>query len=95
MLYVPEEHVTEVITGHTFQTSSGRGAVRLADVVVPEPGLPGAYRARAALEDLILGRFVRIKLRVFDRRAIRIADVWRHIDGVYESVNAIIRVSHN
>lgn len=93
MLYVAEEHVAEVITGHTFQTSSDRGVVRLADVVVPEPGLPGANRARAALEDLILGRFVRIKLRVFDRGAIRIADVWRDIDGEYEYVNAIVQ--HN
>ena len=54
MLYVPEEQVTEVIGGHTFQTSSDRGAVRLADVVVPEPGELGAERARMALADLIL-----------------------------------------
>ena len=49
MLYVPEEHVTEVITGHTFQTSTDRGVVRLADVVVPErayrePTGPGGSR---------------------------------------------------
>ena len=54
MLYVPEEQVTEVISGHTFQTSSDRGAIRLADVVVPEPGELGAERARMALADLIL-----------------------------------------
>ena len=93
MLYVPEEHVTEVITGHTFQTSTDRGVVRLADVVVPEPGLPGANRARAALENLILGRFVRIKVRIFDRRAIRTADVWRSVGGEYEYVNAVVH--HN
>lgn len=95
MIYVPEEKVIEVISGHTFQTSSGRGAVRLADVEVPKPGQPGAERARLVLEDLVLEEYVRIKLRVFDRRAIRTADVWRHVDGAYEYVNAIIRVSHN
>lgn len=91
MIYVPEEQVIEVISGHTFQTSSARGAVRLADVEVPAPGRPGAERARLILEDLILKEYVRIKLRVFDRRAIRTADVWRHVDGAYEYVNAIIR----
>ena len=95
MLYVPEEHVTDVITGHSFQTSTDRGVVRLADVVVPEPGLPGANRARVVLEDLILGRFVRIKLRVFDRASIRTADVWRHIGGDYEYVNALVQLSLN
>lgn len=95
MLYVPEEHVTEVITGHTFKTSSDHGVVRLADVVVPEPGLPGANRARAALEDLIQGRCVRIKVRIFDRRAIRTADVWRYVGGVYEYVNAVVQLNLN
>lgn len=95
MLYVPEQQVTEVISGHTFQTSSGRGAVRLADVVVPEPGEPGAERARMALADLILWEFVRIKLRVFDRAAIRTADVWRRVNGVYQHVNAFVRFSRN
>ena len=41
MLYVPEEHVTEVITGHTFQTSSDRGVVRLANVVYSAPDFSG------------------------------------------------------
>ena len=95
MLYVPKEQVTEVISGHTFRTSSDRGAVRLADVVVPEPGEPGAERARTALENLILWESVRIKLRVFDRAAIRTADVWRRVNGVYQYVNALIRVSRN
>ena len=95
MLYVPEEQVTEVISGHTFQTSSGRGAVRLAGVVVPAPGKPGAERTRVALEDLILWEYVRIKLRVFDRATIRTADVWRHVNGEYQYVNALTRVSHN
>ncbi len=95
MLYVPEEYVTEVITGQTFQTSSDRGVVRLADVVVPEPGLPGANRARAALKDLVLGRFVRIKVRIFDRRASRTADVWRYVAGEYEYVNAVVQLNLN
>ncbi len=95
MLYVPEEQVTEVISGHTFQTSSGPGTVRLADVMVPAPGKPGAERAQMALEDLILWEYVRIKLRVFDRAAIRTADVWRHVNGEYQYVNAFIRVSQN
>ena len=95
MICVPEEQVTEVISGHTFQTSSGRGSVRLADVVVPARGRPGAERARMALEDLILWEYVRIKLRVFDRAAIRTADVWRHVNGEYQYVNALTRVSHN
>lgn len=95
MLYVPEEQVTEVISGHTFQTSSDRGDVRLADVVVPEPDEPGAERAKAALEELILWELVRIKLRVFDRAAIRTADVWRYVNGRYQYVNALIRVSRN
>ena len=47
------------------------------------------------LEDLILGEYVRIKLRVFDRRAIRTPDVWRQVDGVYEYVNALVRLIHN
>ncbi len=95
MLFVPEEQVTEVISGHTFQTSSGRGAVRLADVVVPEPGCPGAERARMVLEDLILWEYVRIKLRVFDRAAIRTADVWRYVGGEYEYVNAVVQLNLN
>ena len=95
MLYVPEEHVMKVITGHTFQTSSNRGVVRLADVVVPEPGEPGAERARLALENLILQEYVRIKLRVFDRGAIRTADVWRHVGGKYEYVNAVVQLNLN
>ncbi len=95
MLYVPEEQVTEVISGHTFQTSSGRGAVRLADVVVPEPDEPGGQRARMALEDLVLMEYVRIKLRVFDRAPVRTADVWRCVNGVYQYVNKLVRVSPN
>ena len=75
MLSVPEERVTEVISGHTFHTSSKRGAVKLADVDVPEPGQAEGERARRVLSDLILGEYIRIKLRVFDRREIRIADV--------------------
>ena len=95
MIYIPLERVTEVISGRTFRTSSGRRPVQLADVEVPPLGEPGGGQARRNLDALIGGEYVRIKLRAFDRGPRRIADVWREVGGRHEHVNAILWTSRN
>ena len=44
------ERVTKVIDGDTFETASRKNPVRLANVVAPEKGQPGAGKATQARE---------------------------------------------
>ena len=60
-----KEKVTNVIDGDTFETSSRKNPVRLANVDAPEKGTPGGTAATRALKQLIEGETVSIP----DRRA--------------------------
>ena len=50
-----KEKVTNVIDGDTFETSSRKNPVRLANVDAPEKGTPGGTAATRALKQLIEG----------------------------------------
>ncbi len=55
-----KEKVTKVTDGDTFETSSRKNPVRLANVDAPEKGEPGAGKATDALRKMIQGEEVTI-----------------------------------
>jgi endonuclease YncB( thermonuclease family) len=79
-----KERVTKVIDGDTFQTSSRKCSVRLANVDAPEKGEPGAAKAKRALSNLIQGQQVQIDTVARDTYGRAVAKV--KVDG--KSVNA-------
>ena len=55
-----KEDVTKVIDGDTFETSSRKKPIRLANVDTPEKGEPGYMKAKQKLTNLIKGKKVSI-----------------------------------
>lgn len=82
-----KETVTRVIDGDTFETSSRKRPVRLANVDTPEVGTTGAAEAKAALARLILGKEVSIDTKARDSYNRAVAKV--KVDG--KSVNKAMK----
>lgn len=78
------ERVTKILDGDTFETSSRKNPVRLANVDTPEKGEPGYQQAKDALERLIGGREVLIDTKARDNYGRSVANV--KVGG--KSVNA-------
>jgi len=70
------ESVTKVIDGDTFETSSRKNPVRLANVDAPEKGEPGSGKARQALKNLIEGEQVRVETVARDQYGRSVAKVY-------------------
>ena len=70
-----KETVTKVIDGDTFETSSRKRPVRLANVNAPEKGKPGAAKATAELKKLIQGEEVSIETVARDKYGRAVAKV--------------------
>lgn len=70
-----KETVTKVIDGDTFETSSRKHPVRLANVNAPEKGQPGAAKATAELKKLIQGQEVSIETVARDKYGRSVAKV--------------------
>ena len=81
-----KEQVTRVIDGDTFQTSSRKHSVRLANVNAPEKGKPGSAKATQALRNLIQGQKVQVDTVARDPYGRSVANV--KVDG--KSVNKAI-----
>ena len=79
-----KERVTKVIDGDTFQTSSRKHSVRLANVDAPEKGKPGAAKAKQSLANLIQGQQVKVDTVARDSYGRAVAKV--NVGG--KSVNA-------
>lgn len=71
-----KEKVTKVIDGDTFETSSRKNLVRLANVNAPELGNQGARKATDALNKLIKGKEVRIDTVARDTYGRSVANVY-------------------
>jgi len=70
-----KEKVTKVIDGDTFETSSRKNPVRLANVDAPERGEPGAAQATVELKKLIQGQEVTIDTVARDKYGRAVAKV--------------------
>jgi len=82
-----KEKVTRVIDGDTIETSRRKQPVRLEGLDAPEKGQPGAARAKAELERLILDEEVRVDPRARDKYGRTVARVYKG----RESVNKLMR----
>ena len=70
-----KETVTKVIDGDTFETSSRKRSVRLANVDAPEKGERGSVQATQALKKLVLGKEVSIDTKARDVYGRSVANV--------------------
>jgi len=70
-----KEEVTRVIDGDTFETTSRKNPVRLANVNAPEKGQPGYAQAKAELGKLIQGKEVSIETVARDKYRRSVANV--------------------
>lgn len=70
-----KENVKRVIDGDTFETSSRKHPVRLADVNAPEKGKPGSTKATQTLRNLIQGKKVQIDTVARDTYGRSVANV--------------------
>ena len=70
-----KEKVTRIIDGDTFQTSSRKNSVRLANVDAPEIGKPGARKATNFLKNLINDKEVVIDTVARDKYGRSVAKV--------------------
>ncbi len=70
-----KENVKRVIDGDTFETSSRKHPVRLANVNAPEKGKPGSTKATQALRNLIQGKKVQIDTVARDTYGRSVANV--------------------
>lgn len=82
-----KEKVTKVIDGDTFETSSRKNPVRLANVDAPEKGQPGAAKATDALRKMIQDEEVSIDTVARDSYGRSVANV--KVGG--KSVNKAIK----
>ncbi len=72
-----KEHVTKVIDGDTFTTSSRKNSVRLARINAPEKGQPGFVKAKDQLSKLVSGQEVRIDPIARDKYGRTVANVYK------------------
>jgi len=70
-----KENVKRVIDGDTFETSSRKHPVRLANVNAPEKGKPGSTKATQTLRNLIQGKKVQIDTVARDTYGRSVANV--------------------
>jgi endonuclease YncB( thermonuclease family) len=77
-----KEHVSRVIDGDTFRTSSRKNPVRLANVNAPEKGRPGFSKAKDRLANLIQGDEVLIDTVTRDRFRRSVARVYKGAKSV-------------
>ena len=70
-----KEKVTKVIDGDTFETSSRKRPVRLANVNAPEKRQRGYPEAKKALSDLIKGKEVVVETKARDKYGRSVANV--------------------
>ncbi len=78
--------VTEVIDGDTFMV--GSGSIRLIGVNAPELGQPCSYDAKEKLEELVLGKQVRMESDIGDKDVYGRLLRYVYVDGTF--VNAEI-----
>ena len=81
-----KEKVTKVIDGDTFETSSRKNPVRLANVDAPEKGQPGSAKAKDALSKLIEGEEVRIDTVSRDKYGRAVANVYKGRESVNKKI---------
>ena len=72
-----KEHVTKVIDGDTFRTSSRKNSVRLARINAPEKGQPGFVKAKDQLSKLVSDEEVRIDPVARDKYGRTVANVYK------------------
>lgn len=70
-----KEKVTRVIDGDTFETSSRKNPIRLANVDAPEKGERGAVKATNELKKLIQGQEVSVDTVARDKYGRAVANV--------------------
>lgn len=70
-----QEAVKRIIDGDTFEISSRKHPVRLANVNAPEKGKPGSTKATQALRNLIQGKKVQIDTVARDSYGRSVANV--------------------
>lgn len=70
-----KEKVTRVIDGDTFQTSSRKRSVCLANVDAPERGTKGAVSATQELRKLVAGQTVSVDTVARDKYGRSVANV--------------------
>lgn len=79
---VRKERVTKIIDGDTFETSSRKNPVRLANVDAPEKGQRGSVKATEALRKMIEGEEVKIETVGRDKYGRAIAKVYKGRESV-------------
>jgi len=70
-----KETVTRVIDGDTFETSSRKRSIRLANVDAPEVGQNGGAKATRDLKALIAGESVSVETVARDKYGRSVANV--------------------
>ena len=70
-----KETVTRVIDGDTFETSSRKNSIRLANVDAPEVGQTGGAKATKDLRSLIAGQTVTVDTLARDKYGRSVANV--------------------
>ena len=86
-----KEHVSGVIDGDTFRTSSRKNPVRLANVNAPEKGRPGFSKAKNRLANLIQGDEVLIDTVARDRFGRSVARVYKGGKSVNKEMQKRLR----
>ncbi len=79
---VRKERVTKIIDGDTFETSSRKNPVRLANVDAPEKGQRGSVKATEVLRKMIEGEEVKIETVGRDKYGRAIAKVYKGRESV-------------
>lgn len=79
---VRKERVTKIVDGDTFETSSRKNPVRLANVDAPEKGQRGSVKATEALRKMIEGEEVKIETVGRDKYGRAIAKVYKGRESV-------------
>ena len=82
-----KETVTKVVDGDSFETSSRKRSVRLANVNAPEIGAPGGRAAKKALNNLIAGETVTIDTVARDKYGRSVANVKKGRESVNKAMN--------
>lgn len=82
-----KEKVTRVIDGDTFQTSTRKHSVRLANVNAPEKNQSGGKAATNALKSLIQGKKVQVDTVARDKYGRAVANVKVNSNSVNAAMN--------
>ena len=86
-----KERVTRVIDGDTFETTSRKHPVRLANVDAPEKNERGGPAATKALKDLIAGEQVTVDTVARDKYGRSVANVKVGRTSVNKAMNKKVK----